>query len=169
MKEKLLKVWAWVRKYLLAPLPIILVVAGAVILVVLGAKNVQIGGILAKLTGKKTDGKKAVDVANSVPEDRVNPEGKLIPPGTPDEKGLTQAVVVSIKPPGMFSNPDHVVIQDPVENKPVTVELPTGVKAKDVDKVIVVSPEVHVVTVKSTSKVKASDVDDLLSKYGGKK
>jgi hypothetical protein len=60
MKEKLLKVWAWIRKYLIAPLPIILVVAGAVILVALGAKNVQIGGILAKLTGKKTDGKKAV-------------------------------------------------------------------------------------------------------------
>lgn len=166
MKEKLLKVWAWVRKYLFAPLPVFLVVAGAIILVVLGAKNVQIGGILAKLTGKKTDGKKAVDVANTIPEDRVDAAGKVIPLGTPDAKGLTQAVVVSIEPPGMFSNPDHVVIQDPVANKPVVVELPTGVKAKDVDKVVVVSPEIHVVTVKNTSTVKAKDVDDLLSKYG---
>lgn len=168
MKDILLKVWAWIRKYLVAPLPIILVVAGAIVLVVLGVKNVQIGGILAKLTGKKTDGKKAVDVANTIPDNRVDASGKVIPVGTPDAKGLTQAVVVSIEPPGMFSNPDHVVIQDPVEKKPVVIELPEGVKAKDVDKVVVVSPEIHVVTVKNNSSVKAKDVDDLLSKYGGK-
>lgn len=168
MKDTLLKVWAWIRKYLIAPLPIILVVLGAIILVVLGAKNVQIGGILAKLTGKKTDGKKAVDVANTIPEDRVDKDGKIIPIGTADDKGLTQAVVVPIESPGMFSNPDHVTIQDPVENKPVVVELPKGVKAKDVDKVVVISPEVHVVTIKNTSKVQASDVNDLLAKYGGK-
>jgi hypothetical protein len=167
MKEQLLKIWAWVRKYLLAPLPVILVVAGAVILVVLGAKNIQIGGILAKLTGKKVDGKKAVDVANSLPEGRVDADGKVIPPGTPDAKGVTQAVVVSIDPPSIFSNPDHVTIQDPVKKEPVVIELPEGVKARDVDKVVVVSPEVHVVTVKNTSSVKAKDVDDLLSKYGG--
>jgi hypothetical protein len=168
MKEALLKVWAWIRKYLVAPLPIILVVAGAILLVVLGFKNVQIGGILARLTGKKTDGKKAVEVANTIPEDRVNANGQVIPIGTPDAKGITQAVVVPIEPPSIFSNPDHVVIQDPVEKKPVVVELPEGVKAKDVDKVVVVSPEIHVVTVKNTSTVKAKDVDDLLAKYGGK-
>jgi hypothetical protein len=87
----------------------------------------------------------------------------VIPIGTPDAKGITQAVVVPIEPPSIFSNPDHVVIQDPV-----VVELPEGVKAKDVDKVVVVSPEIHVVTVKNTSTVKAKDVDDLLAKYGGK-
>jgi hypothetical protein len=168
MKEKLLKVWAWIRQYLIAPIPIIVVVAVAIVLVALGAKNVQVGGILAWLTGKKTDGKKAVDVANTVPDHRVDSDGKVIPAGTPDEKGLTQAVVVPIEPPGIFSNPNQVVIQDPHENKPVTIELPTGVKAKDVDKVVVVKPEVHVVTVKNTSKVTASDVDDLLAKYGGK-
>lgn len=165
MKETLLKVWAWVRKYLLAPLPIILVVAGAIILVALGAKNVQIGGILAKLTGKKTDGKKAVDVANSIPEHRVDAEGKVIPFGAPDSKGLTQAVVVPIESPGIFSNPDTVTIRNPEDQKPVVVQLPDGVKAKDVDKVVVVSPEVHVVTVKDSSKVTGKDVDDLLTKY----
>jgi hypothetical protein len=168
MKDFLLKAWAWIRKYLIAPLPIILVVAGAVILVALGAKNVQIGGILAKLTGKKTDGKKAVDVANTIPEDRVGVDGKVIPIGTPDSKGQTQAVVVPIESPGIFSNPDTVTIINPEDQKPVVVQLPDGVKAHDVDKVVVVSPEVHVVTVKDTSKVSGKDVDDLLTKYGKK-
>lgn len=166
MKDKLLKVWAWVRKYLLAPLPVILLVAGAVILIALGAKNVQIGGLLAKLTGKKTDGKKAVDVANTIPEDRVGADGKVIPIGTPDTKGLTQAVVVPIEPPSIFSNPDTVTIRHPDDQKPVVVQLPDGVKAKDVDKVVIVSPEVHAVIVKDSSKIAGKDVDDLLAKYG---
>lgn len=166
MKEQLLKVWAWIRKYLIAPLPVILVVAGAIILVALGAKNLQIGGILAKLTGKKTDGKKAVDVANTIPEGRVDKDGKVIPVGTPDSKGQTQAVVVPIVSPGLFSNPDTVTILSPDTKKPVVVQLPDGVKAHDVDKVVVVSPEVHVVTIKDSSKVTGKDVDDLLTKYG---
>lgn len=158
-------VWAWIRKWVLAPIPAILIVAGAIILVMLGAKNIQIGGLLAKLTGRK-EGKKAVDVANSVPEDRVDPDGKILPPGMPDEKGITQAVVVPIEPPSIFSNPDTVVIHDPEEKKPVVIELPKGVKAKDVDKVVVVKPEVYAVTVKDSSKVPAETVDDLLAKYG---
>jgi hypothetical protein len=167
MKDFMLKAWAWIQKYLIAPLPVILVVAGAIILVALGAKNIQIGGILAKLTGKKTDGKKAVDVANTIPENRIGPDGKVIPIGTPDSKGITQAVVVPIESPGIFSNPDTVTIKNPGDQKPVVVHLPDGVKAKDVDKVVIVSPEIHVVTVKDSSKVTGKDVDDLLSKYGG--
>lgn len=159
------KVWGWLRKYVLAPIPALIIVAVAILLVIAGAKNVQIGGIMAKLFGKG-ETKKAVDKANSLPEDRVDASGKIIPPGTPDEKGMTQAVVVPIEPPGMFSNPDTVTIKHPDEAKPVVIELPTGVKAKDVDKVVIVKPDVHVVTVKNTSKVQASDVDDLLAKYG---
>lgn len=166
MKPILLTVWAWVRKYLLAPLPVILVVAGAIILVALGAKDLQVGGIIAKLTGKKTDGKKAVDVANSVPDHRVDSNGKIIPVGTPDSKGQTQAVIVPIVSPGLFSNPDTVTILNPDTKAPVVVQLPVGVKSKDVDKVVIVSPEVHVVTVKDSSSVTGKDVDDLLTKYG---
>lgn len=167
MLEALKKAWAWARKYLLAPLPAILIVAGAILLIALGAKNIQIGGILAKLFGKG-EAKKAVDKANSIPEDRVDANGKVILPGTPDEKGITQAVVVPIEPPGMFSNPDTVTIVNPEDNKPVVIDLPTGVKASDVDKVVVVQPEVYAVTVKNTSKVSAQSVDDLLAKYGQK-
>lgn len=164
MLEALKKAWAWARKYLLAPLPAILIVAGAILLIALGAKNIQIGGILAKLFGKG-EAKKAVDKANSIPEDRVDANGKVILPGTPDEKGITQAVVVPIEPPGMFSNPDTVTIVNPEDNKPVVIDLPIGVSSNDVDKVVVISTDIHVVTVKSSSGVSAEDIDFLLKKY----
>lgn len=163
-------VWAWLKKFarwVYAPLVAILIVVGVFILVALGVKHLQIGGLLGKLFGKDPkDGKKAVDVANTVPEGRVDEDGVIIKPGEPDSKGQTQAVVVPIEEPGLFDNPDKVEIIPPGETEPVVVDLPDGVKAKDVDKVIVVKPEVYAVTVRDSSKVKAKDVDDLLEKYG---
>lgn len=160
--------WKWIKRifrWVAAPVPALILVALAILLVAMGFKELQIGGLLAKLFGKK-EAKKAVDVANTVPTDRVDKNGKIIPPGTPDTKGMTQAVVVPIQEPGLFSNPDSVKITPPGEDKPITVDLPEGVKAKDVDKVIVVKPDVYVVSVKDSSKVSAGKVDDLLAKYG---
>lgn len=161
--------WAWIKRvfrWIVAPLPAILLVVGAIILALLIGKNIQIGGLLAKLFGTGPKGKKAIDVANSVPEDRVDKDGRIIPPGKPDFKGQTQAVVVPIEKPGLFDNPDKVKIILPGETKPVVIDLPDGVKSKDVDKVIVVRPEVYAVTVTDSSGVKAEDVNDLLEKYG---
>lgn len=158
------KIWAFVKRYLLGPLPALLLVAGALLLVALGIKNIQIGGLLGSLLGKK-DSKKAVDVANTVPKDRVKPDGTLIQPGEPDSKGITQAKVVPIKEPGLFDDPKKVKIQDPESGKDIEVVVPDGVTAKDIEHVIVVRPDVHVVTIKSTSKVTATGVDDLLKKY----
>lgn len=162
--------WAWIKRIghvILAPLPAILIVVGAIILVMLGVKNLQIGGLLGKLFGKKgSEGSKAIDVANSVPEGRVDKDGNLIPIGTPDSQGMTQAKVVPIQQPGLFDDPSEVKIIPPGEKEPVVVKLPDGVKAADVDKVVIVKPDVHVVTVKDNSKVSAKDVDDLLAKYG---
>lgn len=157
------------RKYLLAPLPAILLVIGAVILIALGVKNIQIGGLLGKLFGTSggTDGKKAIDVANTVPPDRVKADGTLIKPGEADSQGKTQAVVVPIQGGGLFSDPKTVKIVPPGESKPITVKLPDGVRSNDVHQVLIVSPEVHIVTVKDSSKVSAKKVDDLLSKYNG--
>ncbi len=156
------KPWDVFRKYVLAPLPILVIVVVAVLLVALGAKNVQIGGLIGKILGKK-DSKKAVDVANTIPKDRIGADGTLIPIGTPDAKGLTQAKVVPIQNPGLFDDPSKVKIMD--KGKVVDVPLPTGVKAKDVEHVVVISPEVTAVTVKTGSSVKAGDVDQLLKKY----
>ena len=158
-------VWAWIRKWVLAPIPALILIALAIVLVAMGFKELKIGGLLSWLFGKK-DSKKAIDVANSIPEGRVDKSGRLIQPGTPDSKGVTQAVVVPIHEPGLFSDPSTVKVTPPGENKPIVVSLPDGVKAKDVDKVVMVKPEVYVVTVKDSSKVTSKKVDDLLAKYG---
>lgn len=161
------KAGGFCRKYLLAPLPILIVLIFAVVLIALGVKNVQVGGIIGKILGKKDplDGKKAVEIANTIPESRVDKEGNLLPAGTPDSQGITQAKVVAIKKPGIFDDPTQVKITDPETKKDVIVKVPDGVKAKDVDKVVIVTPEVTAVTVKTTSKVSAKEVDDLLNKY----
>jgi len=157
---------AFLRKYVLAPIPILILLVVAVVMVVLGAKDFQVGGLLGKLLGRKGEGsKKAIDVANSIPKDRVDDQGNLIPIGTPDSKGITQAKVVPIEKPGLLGDPKKVKITDPEDGKKIEVDLPDGVVAKDVDKVIIVSPKVTAVTVKSNSKVEAQEVDDLLSKY----
>jgi len=131
--------WTWIKRvfrWIAAPLPAILIVVGAIILVVLGVKDVQIGGLLNKLFGKedkKATGNKAIDVANSVPKARVDKDGKLIPPGTPDSKGQTQAVVVPIEKPGLFGDPGIVKIVPPGEKDPVEIVLPDGVHSSSVD------------------------------------
>ena len=158
-------------RWLVGPGAALVVVVVAIVLVALGVKNVQVGGIIGKIFGKKGSGKKAIDVANTIPEGRVDDDGNLIPQGEPDKKGYTQAKVVPIHNPGIFSNPDSVVFTPPGEAKPVEVELPKGIKAKDVDKVIVVKQDEFVVTVKDKSGVTAKEavkeIDDLLKKYGG--
>lgn len=157
----------WVWRVLGAPLILLLLVAGALLLVTLGLKNVQIGGLIGALFGKKGPEHEALGAANSIPEGRVGPDGKLIPIGTADSKGMAQAAVVSIQSPGLFSNPDTVTFTPPGAAEPVEVKLPDGVKANDVEHVVVVKPGKFVVTVKDSSGVTAKKVDDLLAKYGG--
>jgi hypothetical protein len=162
-----LKKWGqWAAYKLLAPGVALLIIVGAVILVAMGAKNLQVGGLLSKLLGK-ADPEKVIDVANSVPSERVDPNGKIIAPGTPDSKGDVQAVVVPIEPSGVLSNPNTVKFIPPGETTPKEVQLPDGVKANDVDKVIIVQPGKFVVTVKDSSGIDAQHIDALLAKYGG--
>lgn len=162
------KVWDFCRKYILAPIPILVIAVVALALIFLGAKNIQIGGIIGKILGRKgeaEDGKKAIEIANTVPKNRVDPQGHIIPIGQPDSQGITQAKVVPIKEPGLFDDPKKVTIKDPEDGKEVKVVLPDGVRAKDVDQVVIVKPNVTAVSVKTKSKVVAPDVDDLLNKY----
>ncbi len=151
-----------------APFLAIVVILGALALVALGlGPKLQIGGILGRLFGKAPPEKKALDVANSVDPDRVRPDGTLILPGQADSKGQTQAVVVPLAPPGLFSDPATVTFTPPGQDAPVVIALPDGVTERDVDKVILVSPEVVVVSVKDDTGIPASRIDALLKKYGG--
>lgn len=155
-------------RFVAASLPAILVILVAIILVLLGIK-ISIGGILAKLFGKVGDdpSKKTIEIANSIPKDRVDKDGKVIPQGVPDSTGQTQAVVVPIEKPGLFDDPSKIKITPPGETKPIEVVLPDGVKPSDVDKVIIVKPNVVVVSVTDSSGIKGEDVDALLKRYGG--
>jgi hypothetical protein len=159
---------AWLGQKVVGPLLAVLVVIGAILLLAMGAKGLQIGGLLGKLLGRKDEPeKKTVEIANTIPPGRVDKDGKLIPQGTPDSQGMVQAVVVPVDQPGLFSKPGTVTFTPPGETKPVEVVLPDGVKNQDVAQVVVVSPSVVVVTVKDSSGVPAAQVDDLLKKYGG--
>jgi hypothetical protein len=149
----------------LGPIGAVLVIIAAVVLVSLGGKNIQIGGILGALLGKKRPQTKAIDTANSIPKDRIGKDGKLIPLGQADEKGITQVAVVPINAPGLFGDPNTVQFKDPRTAQPVEVALPVGVKAGDVEHVIVVQPGQFAVTVKDSSPVSGEQIDTLLSKY----
>jgi hypothetical protein len=160
------RIWPLVRKYVLAPIPVILLVVVACILVACGVEHVQIGGLIGKLLGKKPGPEqKTIHIANSVPAERVREDGTLIAIGEPDSKGLTQAQVVAIEKPGLFGDPKTVKIVVPGTNEPVVVQIPDGVKAKDIEHVVIIKPTILAVTVKSSSAIKAQDVDDLLAKY----
>lgn len=171
-KATLAKVWSFIRW--LSPKTIgviiaVVVVLGGVLLVSMGFKNLQIGGLLGKLLGKKDpegDGGTVIDLANTVDPKRIDKDGKIIPIGEPDSRGDTQAVVVPITTPGLFSDPKKVVFTEPGKEKPTVVVLPDGVTNKDVDQVVVVQPSVVVVTVKDSSGISAKKVDDLLKRYG---
>lgn len=165
-KSTMAKLWGALVKWILGPGAALIVVAVVLVLVFFGVRNLQVGGLLSKLLGKK-DGKKVVDIINNPPPERVDSEGKIIPPGTPDSKGSTQAVVVPLEKPGIFDDPTQVKVIPPGATKPMKIDLPDGVEASDVDKVVIVQPEVVAVTVKSDSTVSATDVEDLLAKYGG--
>jgi hypothetical protein len=156
----------WIGAKLLGPGAAFVLVTLAVVLVCLGYKELQIGGLLGRLLGRKDPEQKAVDKANSVPSGRVDDKGRVILPGTPDNKGQTQAVVVPIQEPGLFSNPDTVTFTPPGKTEPIEIQLPDGVKNKDVDKVVVVKPDVYAVTVKDSSGVPSAKVEDLIRKYG---
>ena len=157
----------WLALKFGAPVVVLLLVVVGIFLASIGVKDLQIGGIIGKLLGKKSDNK-ATDVVNTIPPDRVDTNGNLIPQGTPDSKGDVQAVVVPIQDTGgLLSDPSTVKVTPPGSDKPINVQLPDGVKSSDVDKVIIVSPTKIVVSVKDTSGIQAQTIDNLLTKYGG--
>ena len=140
--------WKWIKKiagavamfilrYPLAAAITIILVVGAIFLKGFGS-NLQIGGLLGKLWGKKQP-----DVRNIPPEDRVDKDGKPIPVGESDEKGFVQAPATkTIKKPGLFSDPKAVVIIEP-DGKEKKIPLPTGVKNKDVKEVVEIKPNIY--------------------------
>jgi hypothetical protein len=174
MKATWARWWAatkqWTLKYgpkVLGPIAALVVVVGGFLLLTMGFKELQVGGLLSKLLGKKSKPIKVVDLANTVDKDRIGKDGRVILPGVPDSKGQTQAVVVPIKEPGLLSDPKTVEFVSPGDTKPTKVDLPDGVTNREVASVIVIKPEVVAVTVKDTAKkpVTAKQIEEILKKY----
>lgn len=149
------------------PVLVLVVVLIGILLLAMGFKELQIGGLIGKLLGKKdkSDPDEVIELANSVDKDRVAEDGRVIQPGEADSKGITQAVVVPIKNPGLFSDPKTVTFTPPGEKKPKKVVLPDGVTNKDVEQVVIVKPKVVAVAVRDRTGISAKRIDELLAKY----
>lgn len=127
-------------RYPLATALTLLLVIGAIILAGFG-HQVQLGGILGKLWGKKDDGGDKPIV--TPPLNRVDGNGQPIEPGQSDDKGWVQApTVLPIKPPSILSDPNAVVVVNP-DGRETKIPLPKGVQNTDVKEVVLVSPNVY--------------------------
>lgn len=119
----------------------VVVVAVAVLCVVFKI-DVQVGGLLGRLWGKKPGPEDGGPVLLPPPPGRVDDSGNPIQPGQPDDKGYVQLpAVLPIEPPHVFSDPSTVTVVD--GGKKVVLPLPEGVKNGDVKGVTVVSPNVY--------------------------
>lgn len=151
------RVYELMVKYPLAVAAAAFLVVGAVIMAI-GGHDIQIGGLLEKLFGKK---KADPDIRVLPPPGRVDSSGNAIPVGKSDEKGYVQPPIgTTIKDPGIFSNPDTITVVHPDKGE-VTLPLPTGVKNKDVSEVIEVQPGVYQIK-NNDSGVDTSELKDML-------
>ncbi len=138
VKSFFLSVGRFFLRYPAAVVGTVLLAVGAVLLAAFG-KRLQIGGLLGRLWGRDEPDPEAV---LRPPPGRVDPEtGKPIELGQPDPNGFVQPVAVELKKPGIFSDPDKVIVVAP-DGKEVEVKLPTGVKSGDVKQVVMVAPNV---------------------------
>lgn len=152
------RLWTFARTKVFSPVPFLLLVSGVGFILALVFKG-KIGGALGSLL------KKGQPNVNTIPEKRVRPDGTPIQQGEPDSKGVTQAVVVPLKKPGLLDDSSVIQVTDPTTGKDTPIVVPEGVDARSIDTVVVVKPEVKTATVKSTSTVSTSRVSDLLKKY----
>jgi hypothetical protein len=146
-------------RYPLAAAATVFLVVAAVALAASG-KSFQIGGILQKLWGAKRPENPRATVADG----RKAEDGRPVEPGLSDDKGFVQSPVsTEIVEPGIFSNPDTVTVVHPEKGK-VVIDLPEGVKNKDVHEVTEISPDVY--EVKNRDKgVPVKKLDDVLKKF----
>lgn len=144
-------------EYPLAVAAAILLIIGAIAMALAG-HDVQIGGLLEKLFGKK---KTDPNIRVIPPSGRIDVNGDLVPLGESDKKGYVQAPInTKIVAPGVFSNPDTIVVVHPNKGE-ITIPLPVGVKNKDVSEVIEVQPNVY--EIKNNDKgVDTSELEEIL-------
>jgi hypothetical protein len=153
--------WAFTLKYPLAIVGTIFLVALAIFLIIFGQKF-QIRGLLGRLWGRKP----VVDPNVRVipPPGRVDTGGVLIPAGKSDDLGYVQSPVqVVIKDPGVFDDPNIIIVNHP-EKGDIVIPLPTGVKNEDVKQVVEIEPNVYQLSNNDKPLVNAGSLLDELEK-----
>jgi len=152
-------VFTWMFRYPFAALLGLVVIVGGGALLLFGFK-VNVGGILNSLFGRKGEKADIIETANSIPEKRVDKDGKEIPKGVPDEKGYTQWDVHSLeKNSNPFRDRNKITITKQDGTK-ADIELPKGIKDSEIDTIIEVKPDVYVL---KTSK-QETNTKELLEK-----
>lgn len=155
------KAGAWVAKYPLAALMLLVTGATVLILSVFG-RTINAGGLLGKLLPKgeaKRDEKKD---RNEVPEGRKDGDGNPIGPGESDDQGFVQAPADQMKEPGIFDDDSSVNVKGP-DGHDSKIPLPTGVGSGDVKDVIVIQPDARQ-TRNNDKGVDAGEVLDILKR-----
>lgn len=157
LKALFKRIYELMVKYPLAVAAAVLLAVGAIVMALAG-HDVQIGGLLEKLFGKK---KTNPNIRVLPPPNRVDSSGDPILPGESDDKGYVQAPVsTKIVEPGVFSNSDEIVVIHP-EKGEVVIPLPIGVKNKDVAEVVEVEPNVYQIK-NNDNGVDTSELRDIL-------
>ncbi len=122
----------------------------------IGGKNIQIGGILSKLWGKKEENDNGIKVIP--PNTRIDDSGKIIEPGVSDNSGFVQVKDnIEIKDPGLFSDPTKLIVIHP-EKGEMVIPLPKGVSNTDVKQIVEVKPDVYQVSNEDRPSINTSDL-----------
>ena len=153
-KVAALAAWNWIVRYPFAAVVALLVLVVAVLALATGiGRGVNWGGIIGALFGRKPIGGTTTVASNTPPPERVDREGKPIPPGVPDERGWTQREAKEFVVSG---NPLRDKGKIEIDGTPVP--LPIGVRDSDVKAVVEVRPQVYVVEVRDGSGGSAADL-----------
>jgi len=135
----------WMLRYPLAAAAAVFLIVFA-LFVALSGNQLQMGGLIGKLFGKK----KQPNTRDVPPEKRTDENGKPITPGESDDKGFVQTSTnLEIVEPTIFSDPDTIIVKHPEKGK-IKIDLPQGVKNKDVKEVVLVKP--NVIEIKNNDK-----------------
>jgi hypothetical protein len=148
--------YTWTLRYPAALLGAVGVLVVASVLMATGRKDTfDVGGVIGKMFGKKPKQDRIV-VANTTPKKRDTPLG------VPDDKGIVQRQVEVLE---TSKNPfrDRSKIHVKTSEGTIPLQLPDGVKDKDVDQVISINSGAFKVEVAQRPKgrIQADDLNYL--------
>lgn len=154
------KVYTWILGY---PVALFVAVGGVLLMVVLLALGLgdrfDLGGFLSRWSPGRKEPEDRVIVANKVPPKRQDSEDRTIPIGEPDEFGMVQRPVEILdERKNPFRDKSKLEVKDSSGEKR-KIQLPKGVKDKEVDQVLELNPGTFKIIVKDRPEGRISQED----------